>query len=263
MRLAVLAATLGALGALGTTGCATTHELAHPLRMPSGQGPCSIGVSALMDEAGVDHALDLRDYLRAHGPCRRVVAVMSPEDDSVDLAITGTLHAHVTPDDVPPVFQASSRLLGVGLGLAIVGAVLYGVAVAAPPTPDSMGFVNPGSRATQKGMETAGVAGLAVGGVISAGVISLMIADAQAIREVSLDGRVEVELTLIQKGRPVGEVHERDVVTAVGKHPASRPESRSLPGSAGPLYRELMARVFEHIAARAADAIQSAEQAPR
>jgi hypothetical protein len=254
---------LALVAAVGALGCATTHELGHPARMPSGLGPCSIGVGALMDEAGVDHALDLRDYLRAHGPCRRVVAVMSPEDDSVDLAISGKLSALVTPSAASPVSQVSSRVLGVGLGLAVAGAVLYGVAILAPPAPDSMGFVNPDSRATQKGMETAGIAGLAVGGALSAVLIGLMVADSQAIRQVSLDGRVDVELTLIQKGRPVAELHEHDVVTARGKHPPRRPEPLSLPGASGPLYREVMARVFEHVAARAADAIQSADQAPR
>jgi len=248
--------------ALGVMGCATTHQLAHPLRMPSGQGPCSIGVGALMDEAGVDHALDLRDYLRTHGPCRRVVVVMGGEDEGVDLAISGKVSARITPSAVPPVFQAGSQVLGGGLGLAIAGAVGYGVAALMPPTPDSMGFVNPDSRATQRALESAGIVGMAVGGALSAAAIALLITDDKAIREVSLDGQVDVELTLIRRGRPVAELREHDVVTARGRHPPKRPEPRSLPSAAGPLYREVMVRVFEHVAARAADVIQSGDQAP-
>jgi hypothetical protein len=231
--------------------------LPHAARLPSPVAACSIGVASLMDEAGVDHALDLRDYLRAHGPCRKVKTVVSPEDDSVDLVITGKVNAQLTPDSLPPVMALASRTLGVGLGLAIAGAVLYSVAVISPPTPDSKGFVDPGSRATQKWMMGAGVVGLSVGGALSGGSIALMIADEQVIREVSLDGRIDVEVTLLRHGRPVDELREHDEVTARGKHPKGRPEPRGLPGASGPLYREVMARVFEHIAARAGDAIQA------
>jgi hypothetical protein len=243
--------------ALVAAGCSSTHALPHPPRMPSPLGACSIGVASFMDEAGVDHALDLRDYLRAHGPCRRVTAVLGPDDDGADLVITGKVTAWLTPEPAPPLFFLGGRALAAGIGLAVAGAVLYSVAVLSPPAADSKGFVDPGSRATQKELIKAGVAGLSIGGVISGGSVALMVADAQSIREVSLDGRVDVEVTLLHQGRPVDELREHDEVTARGKHPASRPEPRTLPAASGPLYREVMARVFEHVAARAGDAIQA------
>jgi hypothetical protein len=248
--------------ALGAAGCSTTHALPHPPRLPAPAGACSIGVASLMDEAGVDHALDLRDYLRAHGPCRRVVAVLRPDDDGVDVVVTGKVAAQLTPMASPPVFAFGSQALGVGLGLAIAGAVLFGVAAANAPAADAKGFVNPGSRAQQKMLEQLGVVGLAVGGGVSGAGISLLIADNQAIREVSLDGRVDVEVSVLRQGHPVAELREHDEVTARGRHPPHRPEPRGLPAASGPLYREVMARVFEHIAARVADVLQAGDPAP-
>jgi hypothetical protein len=244
---------------LAAAGCASTHTLLPPARLPSPQGACSLGVGSLLDEAGVDHALDLRDYLRAHGPCRRVTAVTSPDDEGVDVVITGKVLAQLTPAAIPPVFQLGTQGLGAGLGLAIAGAVAYGVAALVPPTVNGNGFVDPSSRAQQKTLEKLGVIGLGIGGVLTGGSIALMVGDAQGIREITLDARIDVEVSLLRRGQPVAELREHDEVSARGKHPANRPEPRSAPAAAGPLYREVMARVFEHIAARAADVIQGGE----
>ena len=249
---------------LGVAACSTTHSLPDPARLPSPQGACSIGVASLMDQDGVDLALDLRDYLRVHGPCRRVTAVVSPEDDGVDVVITGKVTAQLKPG-APPGLILGAGTLGAGLGLALSGAILYGVPALLPPKPDSKGFVDPSSRATQKTMEGLGVVGLGVGGGLSVAGLALMIIDGQLIREVSLDGSIDVEVRLLRQGRPVAELHEHDDVTARGSHPGDQPESRSLPAASGPLYREVMAHVFEHIAERAADEIQAGDhgQGPR
>ncbi len=159
-------------------------------------------------------------------------------------------------------FNFGAQALGIGLGLAIAGAVAYGVAAANAPAADSKGFVDPDSRTQQRLLQSLGVVGLAVGGGITGASIGLLVADAQAIREVTLEGRVDVAVTLLRKGRSLAEVREHDEVTARGRHPSNRPEPRGLPAAAGPLYREVMARVFEHIAARTADALQAGDPPP-
>ena len=66
----------------------------------------------------------------------------------------------------------------------------------------------------------------------------------------TLDGRVEVDVTLTAKGRPPTQFQLQDLVTVRAKFPPDRPETRDSPAAKGPLYREVMANVFEHIAVR-------------
>ena len=247
--------------ALSTTACSTTHSLQEASHLPSRQGACSIGVASLIDPAtGVDHALDLRDYLRTHGPCRRVTAVLSPDDDGVDMVITGKVTAQLSPQVAPPGMMLGAGLAGAGIGVALAGVACYTANAIGPPKPDSNGFISPSARASQKSLNGLGALGLAVGGGLTVAGISLMVIDAEAIREVSLDGRVDVEVSMLRKGRPVAELHEHDDVTARGSAADGQPESRSMPAASGPLYREVMARVFEHIAARVTDEIQTGDQ---
>ena len=136
-------------------GCATSHALPHPSQVPPAPAGCAIGVGPLMDNEGVDLALDLRDYLRAHGPCRTVVAVTSTDDENVDLVVSGRATAHLTPGGTP-VSAVGARVLGVGLGVAIVGAIVYGVAASTNPTTDANGFVDPTSRKLQQQLKGIG-----------------------------------------------------------------------------------------------------------
>jgi hypothetical protein len=246
--------------ALAAAGCATTHALPHPPRMPAARAGCTIGVAPLPDEQGVDHALDLRDYLREHGPCKTVRAVTSQDDDTVDVVVAGKVTAQLNPGGTPG-STAAAGVLGAGLGALIGGAVGLTI-VAKDPTPDANGFVSPSERNSQTMMRGLGKALIGAGAGVAAAGLAGLIVEGTVTRPISLSGRVDVDVTLLRKGAVAGQLHEHDEVTARGKHPSGRPEGRDLPAATGPLYREIMARVYEHIAARVADALDGERPSP-
>lgn len=249
-------------GALACTACSTTHTL-HVSANTSSPAPqqrsgCSIGVGSFTDEEGVDHALDLRDHLRRRGPCARVIVVSSEHAD-VDVVVTGRVRATLTPDLQPAGVTVSNLGLGFGLGSVIVGSVLLGVAK--EPRRDTMGFVNPSDRASYNTMRDAGT-GLLVGGIVLATLAAGgLVIDSTVTREMKLDARVDAEVKLSRDGRAFDEMKLHDHVVVRGRHPRGRPEGRDSYAAFGPLVRETMEHIFEHIAARLGEAVSQPTKA--
>jgi hypothetical protein len=230
--------------------CATSHELDAPARMPVSQANCRIGVARFADENGVDHALDLRDFLREHGPCASVFAVSSTTAD-LDVVVSGTVQAKLTPEDTPAGVMVGAVAAGAGLGAALVGVVF--VSVGSEPSPDAAGFVDPGKLSTYHTFNDLGTVLLLGGAGMAMAAVIEGVVDKRAIRDIKLHAEIDADVVFSRDGHAIDHLKLHDDVAARGRHPGGRPEERGDFAAHGPLYRDAMTRVFEYVAARVGD----------
>ncbi len=249
-----------ALAALALGGCSTQHRLPRAYSSATPTGACTIGVHRFVDNLGVDHALDLRDHLRAHGPCRNVIIASGTDDERADVIVSGTVRSPATPDPEPGGMKAGSTVLGLGLGALIAGVVIK--AVVSEPKADSRGLVSPDERRTYDTLQDLGT-GLLVGGGITGTVgAGTMVLDGVVVRDMVLDATVDAEVQVWRGGVSVGTWSLLDKVKVRGRQASGRSESRTSFAAHGPLYREVLARVYDHVAARVTDLVAGRDPRP-
>lgn len=249
-----------ALAAIALGGCSTQHRLPRTYASATPSAACTVGVYRFVDNLGFDHALDLRDHLRAHGPCRKVIIASGVDDERADVIVSGTVRSPATPDAEPGGMKAGSTVLALGLGALIGGIVVK--SVSSEPEPDSRGLVNPGERSRYDTLDALGT-GLLVGGGITGSLgAGTMVLDSVVVRDMVLDANVDAEVQVWRGGTSVATWPLLDKVKVRARQASGRPESRSSFAAHGPLYREVLTRVYEHVAARVADVVAARGPAP-
>jgi hypothetical protein len=245
--------TTAACLAIAATACSSSHTIAVPTSLPEPKSVCTIGVGRFVDDTGLDLGVDLRDYLRAHGPCRTVVLVSSDDDDRPDVIVRGSARAQMTRDIVPAGMWVGSAGTGAGLGLLLVAGIFVGVAGAT----NCSNTTNPGEcRSTNDTLKSMGGVSAYVGAGLAAVGVTTMVLDYASFREMKLTGTVEADVDIERDGGSIARWTSKDEVVSRGSHPSGRPESRDSLEAAGPLYPEFFAGIFGDIASRLDDTVR-------
>ena len=243
--------------AAAALGCQHTTE--HSLPSLSGalvQRACSIGVARVSDAEGINFAIDLRDYLRAHGPCTDVRVVGDAETDQADLVVSARLGGSRTLGSTPEMRRATLAFIAGGLtgGLAVTFFIVSAVLTPNPP------------YSTAADIHSAQQTINAVGAVV--GAIALATLGAGVYAVVDNGGAVEMrgeplqaDVEITRGGDTVARLDLRDTVAARANSP-SRTPVHARGDEYAPLQRDLLDRVFEHIAAKLDELVSTTPPRP-
>ena len=237
-------------------GCATSHTLEPPASLPQPGAACTIGVARFGDDTGLDFGVDLRDYLRAHGPCRSVILVSGDEGDAADFVVSGSARAKLTRDPIPAGESMGAIFTGIGGGLLLAGGIF--AAVGKEPDPKEPNYSD--LKSSYDAMSTVKNVALVSGAVFAgAGILSLII-DSSSVREMKMIGTIEADLEIRRAGSSVARWTVKDEVVSRGQHPAGRPESRESVEAGGLLYPEFFGRIFENVATKLDEVVRQNPQ---
>jgi hypothetical protein len=209
----LLAATALTCGA--ALGCVhiDSAPLDMPPSLPEPTRDCTIGVGRIADTEGADLGFDARDYLKDHGPCKKVISAKGADDPRADYVVRGTGGGRWMDDPNDPLAWTGGMGIGLG-GIGLLGAGLTAL-LAGLPAYDSNNNPIPNSQ-TNPGLFQAmtPVAEVSLG-VIAAGAILLLVDAAQ----VHSHGFVNGNFAVTQHGQPLTSmsmINSTNVVTGKG-----------------------------------------------
>lgn len=222
-------------------GCAhsTYHELASPPSLPSPDRACTVGIARFADDAGVDFAPELRDYLGQHGPCRTVLMVTDPGDDRADAVVSGSVK--YGSDDMGTVLRPGDTPQGAAWPL------VFG---------ESFVAITPGAALTIGGAASNDSTVTAIGaGILGVGLFVASIGIFDAVdnggrRELAAKLTADVDITRKQGG--VDHVTFNDDL-AVRMKPTQQVPTGDPSLRVASFQPALLERVFEHVASRLGD----------
>jgi hypothetical protein len=209
--------------------------------------PCSVGVGRIVDDEGVDFALDLRDYLRVRGPCRDVRLVVDAASDQTDLVVSGRLGGGRVLGPTPEHSAGVALIIAGGVGGGVTAGAFLLVGVLGQPNATQSAGQQQSDQKTFDTLTTVGLVAGAVGlAVVATGVVLLV--DNGGAKEMKADP-LDAELEITRGGDTVARLELRDTAMARGAS-VERTPTHARGDEFAPLSRVVPERVFEHVAAK-------------
>ena len=225
----------------------TGHVLSVDAPAPAA-GACTIGVAHFTDDTGLDLGVDLRSYLRDHGPCRDVLLVSDANDPRADVVVSGDARTKMMREPITAEANWGAILTGVGLGSALGGGIMAAIATGSDCSGDTADPA--GCQSTNDTMSKIGVTMAEVGLAAAVVGVSMFVIDSAATRKMKVFGTIEADVDVERDGSSLSRWTAKDSVVSRGRHPHGRPEGRDTVEATGPLYPEFYTGIFGDIATK-------------
>ena len=235
-----------AAAAMLSLGCSHTsqHSLEAPAQWSASETrrPCSVGVARVVDEQGVNFALDLRDFLRESGPCRDVRVVSDPTSDQAEYVVSGHFRGKLEPTFTPERLTGTGAATAGAVGLVIGTELIFIPRLFPNPTASAASNSKTNSEFGKVGITIDVVSGV----VLLGGLVALL--HNRGVHQIDAPA-LEADIEITRGSDTAARLVLRDTVEARAA-PLQRTKPHNLVDYYAAIQREVVRRVFEHVAAK-------------